>query len=630
MRSLYTIPHLKGVCFGTLKENSNRKTLQLGRNLRELVAILNTSLAPLKGGILHVNLFDLMRKRRSGIDLRVFFLSLAFLSFIWSCARQAAPPGGPEDKTPPRVLKVSPMPDSTRVSRAARLFFTFSENVDRKSFEEAIFVSPSPNLSNPSEAEFRFKWRGRQVEVSFPDSLREQRTYVVTLGTEVRDHRNNRMANAFTFAFSTGDSLDRGEIKGRVFADKPAGILIMAYILDQDRAPNPAKDYADYFTQLGESGEFTLSALAPGSYRVFALGDRDGDRLYSRGEELFGVPTNDVTLSFLNTNLRPFSFRLAAEDTLRPALSAVTVLSNNQLEWWFDEIVTPRDSLWETHLRVHAENGDSARVVLAAQHPVDRGLVQTIIAPLQNAKYRAAAEALFDEAGNPLDSLGVSSEFTGTTQADTTRPRVVKISMADSARNVLRDAPVDLIFSEAMKSDTAAALLALDSTGAAVKGGLQWLNAFQLRFQPQPNWKSRARYTIKIQREQLFDWNGNALFDSTGQITFWTVNADTFASISGKISDADSTAQGAIHLTVKQTGSKIEYHVQADATGVYLFKDVLPGLYQINAFRDANGNRRFDFGKALPFVPAERYWAWPDTIKVRSRWPNENNDFEIP
>ncbi|NUO82535.1 Ig-like domain-containing protein [candidate division KSB1 bacterium] len=564
------------------------------------------------------------------LETRAFVL-LTFCIFIWNCARQAAPPGGPEDKTAPRILKVSPQPDSTRVSRDAHLVFSFSEKVDHKSFEDAIFVSPSPSLATPDEEEFRFKWRGRQVEVSFPDSLRAQRTYVVTVGTELRDLRNNRMENAFTFAFSTGDSLDRGEIKGRVFADRPAGILIMAYILDHEREPNASTDYADYFTQLGESGEFTLSALAPGKYRLFVLGDRDGDRLYTRGEELLGVPTHDVSLTSAGANLRPLGFRLATEDTLRPTLSAVTVLSGNQLEWRFDEAVAPRDSLWENHLHVRAENGDSLQIVRAARPPLDRGLVQTIIAPLQSLKYIGTATALFDEAGNELDSLARTSEFTGTTLADTTRPRVVKISVADSARNVLPAAPVEVIFSEIMKTDTSARpLLVQDSSGAEVEGGLHWLNAFQFRFQPQPHWKSRARYTVTIQRDKIFDWNGNALFDTTGQITFWTVNADTFASISGKITDADTTARGAIHLTAKQAGGKVEYHVQTDSARAYHFKEVLPGLYQINAFRDVNGNGLFDFGKALPFLPAERYWAWPDTIKVRSRWPNENNDFVIP
>lgn len=561
-----------------------------------------------------------------------FLLSLLAILLL-HCARQVAPPGGPEDKTPPRILSVSPRPDSTRVGRDTRLLFTFSEKVDRKSFQDALFISPSPNLSSPGEEAFRFKWRGREVEVSFTDSLRAQRTYVVTLGTDVRDLRNNRMAGAFTFAFATGDSLDRGEINGRVFAAKPSGILILAYIIENGREPNPAKDVADYFTQIGESGEFKLSALAPGKYRVFALGDRDADRLYLRGEETLGVPTHDIELRHATSSATnaPLSFRLVLEDTLRPMLAAVSALSRNQLEWRFEEAVAPRDSAWSNALRVRAENGDTVRVLAAAQHPLNRVLVQSIVAPLSSRKYFATVDSLFDEAGNALDSIGVSNEFLAPAQADTLRPRLVKISIADSARNIMLDAPLDFFFSELMRSDSAqSGLLVRDTAKAEIAGALHWRNPLQLRFQPAQRWKSRTQYTVAIQPEKFFDWNGNALFDTTGQITFWTVNADTFASISGKITNADSSAAADFFLSATQAGGKVEYRTRVEPNGNYLFKEVLPGLYQLNGFRDANGNHRFDYGNALPFVPAERFWAWPDSIKVRSRWPNENNDFVIP
>jgi hypothetical protein len=73
-----------------------------------------------------------------------------------------------------------------------------------------------------------------------------------------------------------------------------------------------------------------------------------------------------------------------------------------------------------------------------------------------------------------------------------------------------------------------------------------------------------------------------------------------------------------------------EYSVRLAAPGPYRFDHILPGLYQLSAFRDANNNGRYDFGAAFPFVPAERFIVWPDTMKARSRWPNEENDFVMP
>ncbi|NUM78244.1 Ig-like domain-containing protein, partial [candidate division KSB1 bacterium] len=92
------------------------------------------------------------------------------------------------DDIPPRILSTAPESNATRVSRATRLSFTFSEPLNRKSFEDAIFITPNPARSE-DDAELQFKWRGKTVDVILPDSLREQRTYVVTVGTGVRDRR---------------------------------------------------------------------------------------------------------------------------------------------------------------------------------------------------------------------------------------------------------------------------------------------------------------------------------------------------------------------------------------------------------------------------------------------------------
>ncbi|MGH7602072.1 MAG: Ig-like domain-containing protein, partial [bacterium] len=154
----------------------------------------------------------------------------AALMILSACAREGFPPGGPEDRTPPQLVETAPAKNATRVPLSAHLEFTFSEKIDHASFEQALFISPAP--AQDEDKKLRFRWRGLRVEVIFPDSLRRERTHVVTLGTDVRDLRNNRLANAFSLAFSTGDSIDTGEINGKIFHEKPAGVLILAYLLE--------------------------------------------------------------------------------------------------------------------------------------------------------------------------------------------------------------------------------------------------------------------------------------------------------------------------------------------------------------------------------------------------------------
>jgi uncharacterized protein (DUF2141 family) len=568
-----------------------------------------------------------------------------------ACAREGFPPGGPEDRTPPQIVGVSPEQNATRVPLSTRLELTFSEKIDRASFEQAFFISPTTG-----EKKLRFRWHGPRVEVVFPDSLRPQRTYVVTLGTDVRDLRNNRMERAFSLAFSTGDSIDTGEIRGRIFHDKPAGILILAYLLELNRNPNPARDFADYLTQVGAKGDFVLSYLSDGRYRVFALEDRNSDRLYNRGEESIGVPSQDVVLDSTHRQHSDLNFRVAPEDTLRPGLAAITAPDRAHLILRFDEQVVPVDSIWERHVHVFSSAGDSLRILAIAPHPLDPLQVHAITDPQQAVTYKAFLGEFLDAAGNPLDSLYRQTEFAGNTQPDTSRPRLLKITPADSSRGVHVAAPVEMIFSEMMTNALASLnnklqreiggsrwpLTAQQASGRAVAGKGVWLNPFQFRFQPDTLWRSQAQYVVKTLADSTFDWSGNAVFDTTRQITFWIMNADTLSAISGRLTDSKPEATGSIHLAARQlgtaSGSRLGspsrsgegYRVILLEPGRYRFEQILPGSYQLSAFRDANRNGRYDLGSTLPYVPAERYMTWPDTIKVRSRWPNEGNDFVLP
>ena len=123
---------------------------------------------------------------------------------------------------------------------------------------------------------------------------------------------------------------------------------------------------------------------------------------------------------------------------------------------------------------------------------------------------------------------------------------------------------------------------------------------------------------------------GNSLLDSIFCTHFWTLNADTLSAISGIFTDEDSTANGRILLRARQVSpGDLFYSIELDKAGPYVFQNILPGIYLIDAFRDADGNGVYSYGQPLPFVPAERFVFYADSINVRSRWPNEGNDITL-
>jgi len=544
-----------------------------------------------------------------------------------ACAKQSPPPGGPADETPPKILEVEPPSGTVRVSRDAHVRLRFSEKIDRRSLNDAIFVTPNPG------GDLSFDWRGPALEIKFPDSLRSNTTYVVTLGTGIRDLRNNRLEQSISIAFSTGDSIATGELRGRIYGEKVQGILLGAYLVGENQEPDPARIEAEYTTQSGKSGEFEFRYLANGTYRVFAIDDKYGNRLYDRGEDAVGVANNDFKLSGEKSQASGINLRLAQEDTLKPSLAAVVATDNRHLEWRFEEPVLPGDGDWFSHLRVIlSPEAPPAFAVLASEpHPLNPEVVHSFTAPHVPGTYRAGAENLFDFSGLPLDSISRDVEFTASSQADTVRPRIVRVTPDDSSRAVALDTPVELTFSELMRLDSSRAIMMIrDSAGVAMRGNGRWKNHFQFEFKPAAVWLSRAKHSVEIFPDSTFDLSGLALFDTLRQRVFWTLNADALSSISGSVSDTTTTV-GPLRMSAKQiVGGKATYETTVYSPGPYKFDGVLPGVYQLSVYRDANNNGRYDFGKAFPFLPAERFFVSPDSIKVRARWPNEGNDVRLP
>lgn len=546
--------------------------------------------------------------------------------FLIACAKQSPPPGGPVDDVPPRILEVDPPAGAVRVARDTRVRFRFSEKIDRRSLNDAIFVTPNPG------GDLHLKWHGPVFEITFPDSLRLNTTYVVTLGSGIRDLHNNRLEQSLSVAFSTGDSIANGELSGRIFGEKIQGILIGAYLVTTNQDPDPASTEADYTTQSGKSGEFAFRYLANGTYRVFAIDDKYGNRLYDRGEDAIGIASGDVDLGGGNVKSAAMSLRLAIEDTLKPVLGAVIATDNRHLEWRFEEPVLPRDGEWFSHLRVQGSGAPGFAVLASTPHPLNPEVVYSFTAPQPAGSYRAGAIDLVDFSGLPLDSLAREVEFATSSQSDTARPRLVRVVPQDSAKAVALDAPVELTFSELMRMDSSRVVLIVrDTAGVAVRGSGKWRNNFQFEFRPATTWQSRAQYVVEIFPDSTFDLSGLALFDTLRARVFWTVNADTLSFIGGSVSDDAATAAVPLRISVKQiVGGKATYEKTIDAPGPYRLDGVLPGVYQLGVYRDANGDGRYDFGKPFPFIPAERFVVSSDSIKVRARWPNEGNDIRLP
>lgn len=569
----------------------------------------------------------------SSQDKKVPFLPRHLLAPVWAtlittvlvgCAGQVSPSGGPPDTVPPAIVRTVPDTNSVRV-KTNGVELEFSKYVDRRSVEESIFISPYVG-------ELEFDWSGKSVNVMFPQPLRDNTTYVVSVGTDVIDIRaSNRMASGFTLAFSTGDSIDRGSVSGKVYDEKPEGVMIFAYTLRNINPDtlDPGKLKPDYVTQTGKDGLFTLSNVALGPYRLFAIRDEYRNLLYEKETDQYGVANSDIVLTEQQQRFTDLWFRLSKEDTTRPFLTSAIAMDRRHILVRFSEpidsvsfpraLISIRDTLTGGVLPVHTSYLDRS-------NPTAAGVVTRSVLD-SGSTYMIHLTGVVDRAGNAIDTLHASFIFPGTSRPDTVKPSLRIQSLVDSARGVPPDQLPEMHFSEPVEhAPLENAITLVEGASSKVGIALRWFDATDVELAPTLPLKGDTWYQVRVIMDSVKDFDRNGYRDSTFILHFQTLDLRTTGTVAGSVVDVGKEVQnGRIFVTassidIQPPRSKT---VTLRAPGNFEMEHVPEGRYVVNGFIDADSSGKYTYGLPYPFHASERFSAYPDTIKVRARWAVE-------
>jgi hypothetical protein len=540
-------------------------------------------------------------------------------ALLAGCAGQVPPGGGPRDTVPPAVVRTLPDSNAVRVEPDA-ITLEFSKYVDRRSVEESIFISPYLG-------DLHYDWSGKEVTLSFKVKLRANTTYVVNVGTDVADlHEGNRMASSFTLAFSTGDSIDRGFINGRVFDQKPEGVLIFAYrlsgLLPDTLDPSHVKP--DYITQTGRSGTFSLAHLAFGPYRVIAVRDEYHNFLYDREIDQYGVAPRDFVLTPGEPSVNDLWYRLSKEDTTRPFLAGIKVRDRYRITVRFSE---PLDSASFAKSTFTIIDTLSLRAVplrlvyLERFQPSVAGVFTRV--PLDSpAVYRLNVRGAADLAGNLMDDSARGETFEGTLTPDTVRPSIEIHDMKDSSRGLPLSPVIEVRFSDPVLPFllTGGALLS-DSMKRDFPSRALWTGPASFALLPRGPLTGKAWYTLRVRMDSVRSLTGRTYRDSTFEFHFQTLDLRNTGSISGIVQDTPG-GRGEIVLTASSVNTTPAHSttIRLGSSGPFALAEIPEGKYTVSAFRDSTGSGEFGFGLPAPFRPADRFTVYPDTIRVRARW----------
>jgi len=547
---------------------------------------------------------------------------LFFTAFLFStCANQIPPGGGEIDKIPPEIVEF--YPENAKTNYDEDYFeIGFSEYVDKRSVQDAIFISPA------IEGEIEYSWSGKFLRVYFPEKLREKTTYVITVGTDAADYNNkNRMAQAFTLTFATGDEIDRRAVTGKIYDDKAEDIMIFAYKLS-NTTTNPLAYKPDYISQAGNNGGYKLSGLAAGKYRIFAVEDKFRDLLFQPEQDRIGIPFNDIVLSPEDTLYPGLDFFLTSADTTAPRLIGAVMTDELHilvsLSEEFDSTIIVKDNF-------HFIDSTSGKVSepLYAYKGNTKPTEFVLVVP---EKFSATdqllviADTLKDREGNFYTNDFTS--ITVSTNPDTTKPKLFKtIPTAGSGNADYQNQSFSFFFDDAFYSNEINSAVSFkDTLGKPVKFSLSFIDDASFQVTLSQKLEPQKDYIIEIDFSKFKDAAGNS-YDSVYQYKFKTINGLDFTGVSGIVTNADFTKNPV--LVLEGTGRDKKIYKQSLKKNNFSFERVEAGKYFLQSFYDTDSSSTYTYGASNPFQPSEEFFFYSDTLNLKPRWTVTDVMFEL-
>lgn len=512
--------------------------------------------------------------------------TVAFLLFF-GCAQIKPPPGGPEDKSPPKVNKVVPADSSVNVPVDSPIEITFDEYIE--GFPGNVALSPPVD-------EFEVKFRHKGIEINH-SLLKTNTTYRVVVSTALSDLRGNSLRSALSYAFSTGPKLDTLEITGQVYDTvfAPAsGIRVHGFSSNRSDI-DPRDTKPDAISWSGNNGKFTLANLPDGEFSIMAFRDDNRDGLLSPNELLALSPRDIKAGSDIE-----WSMVLFAPDSMPPELISSSVEREYLVRFQLSEPVNieglqlfSNPNIGEFEPFIYPDNPKNMGIF--TENPLPKGKIDLELTGISD--FRGNSRKLADELR--IEQIEV----------DTTEPTL----KMDKGLQLYSTEPLVVRFDRPIRNAT---IVVKDSMERAIEGKTYLPNPFTIVFDPSGIWQKRE--DIVWRPEEIVTPEGDTIVDTTyRELRFHA--ADDYGKLEVRIAPpCDNLIVRALQLDE----DKHEYTLQP--RGNIFIRDNLPvGDYSIYLFCDKDSDSLWFPGDISPLKAPEPIFIYPDTVIIRGFWTTE-------
>ena len=540
-----------------------------------------------------------MAKKRIVINLTNFIVLICISVLFYACASIQQPQGGPKDTEPPKILKITPK-NLTVNFTAPKIIIEFDEYFKIQNQFKEFSVSPEMVLAP------ELKPKGKKLEISIKDTLDKNTTYTLNFGKSIADVNEGNEVKNFTYVFSTGPQLDSLSIKGKVI-NSVTGLPeldAVVFILPLNRDTIFGKGKPSIFTTTDSSGNYALNNLRKDTYKIYALKEKSGDKVYQQATDEIGFLKDSIVLDKVLDSINLSIFK---EDASAFRVVDKRLNTDGSISFSFNQklkkpevTVTDPPALDASKLVKFSKNNDSLRVWLKV------------------LSFDSTKIAIKDQ-GKVLQTVN----FTRGKKETYTRTLNATDNIENRLLNPNRSLKINFNFPVENTDISKISLLedSVERTGFTLLKDSADLLSYYFKYP----WKPKKTYDVKFEAGAV-----TAIFNTKNKEfikSFQLANKDDYGTLIVKIIPPEPNKSYILEVIDANKNVANTLLVRRDTT--VRFTNYKAGKYWLRITYDTNKNGVWDTGNVKLGRQPERIWNEPKELSIRALW-ERNETVTIP
>ena len=532
--------------------------------------------------------------------LSKYFFAMAIVSMLLlRCASIQQPQGGPRDTEPPKMVSMVPENLTTNF-KSKKVVIEFDEYFKLANETKEFSISPELTI-NPT-----LKIKQKRLEVTFTDTLESNTTYTLNFGNAIVDINESNALKNFTYVFSTGPVLDSLSISGMVTNSKTGKpeLDAVAFIIPISRDTIFGKRKPSIFTSTDSAGRYSLKNLRKDTYRIYALKETNGDKIYQQATDEIGFIKDSVTLegNLDSVNIKLFKedasvFRILERKLEKDGL--ITFAFNQKLKKP-EAIVLEPTALDVSKKIKFSKNNDSLRIWLT------------------DLSFDSTKISIKDQ-GKLLQTVNI------TRGKKETYTRVLNPTANLEGNSLNPNRALRLTFNMPIDSIDKSKIIFLEDSIALTNFNIEKDSLDFLSYYVRYPWKNRKNYNIKYSPGAFTGIFNTKNKDFTQM--FSLASKDDYGTLITKIVVPEKDKSYIIEVLNESTSVVNTIVVKKDTT--VTFANYRAGKYFIRITYDTNKNGIWDTGNVLLKQQPERIWNEPKEMSIKENW-ERNEIITIP